>query len=193
MIAALFVDPAGIYASIPGVEIWDETRDARSYDGPWPVVAHPPCERWGRYWAGQPGSPRRKAKGDDGGCFAAALAAVRRWGGVLEHPQASGAFAAFGLTRPPENGGWVAADWPEHDGWSCYVEQGAYGHQALKRTWLYAHGVDLPSLRWGRPAGVFRSVENMPSAGYQRIATPLAFAEALLSISRSARSGVVAA
>ena len=51
-IAALYVDPKGCYSGLEGVEVWDETRDARGYDGPWPVVAHPPCERWGRYSGG---------------------------------------------------------------------------------------------------------------------------------------------
>ena len=35
-------------------------------------------------------------------------------------------------------------------GWTCCVEQGHYGHMARKPTWLYAHSVDLPELRWGR-------------------------------------------
>jgi hypothetical protein len=54
MIAALFVERNGIYFGIPGVDPWDERRDARTYAGPWPVVAHPPCARWGRYWHGGP-------------------------------------------------------------------------------------------------------------------------------------------
>lgn len=40
-IAALFVEPNGPYAGLPGVELWDLSRDARLYDGPYPVVAHP--------------------------------------------------------------------------------------------------------------------------------------------------------
>ena len=148
MIAALYVEPAGTYAAHPGVDPWDEARDARSYAGPHPVVAHPPCERWGRFWHGSPRKPHQFKLGDDGGCFAAALASVRQWGGVLEHPADSQAWAAFGLRRPQRGGaGWVQAD--DHGGWTCYVEQGHYGHVARKATWLYACKAARPDLRWG--------------------------------------------
>ena len=72
MIAALYVMADGVYSGRPDVDVWDEARDARKYSGPWPVVAHPPCERWGRYWFGGPSVKVRKVKGDDDGCFAAA-------------------------------------------------------------------------------------------------------------------------
>ena len=48
MIAALYVARAGTYFNLLDVDPWDEIRDARLYDGPHPVVAHPPCQRWGR-------------------------------------------------------------------------------------------------------------------------------------------------
>jgi hypothetical protein len=146
MIAALYVEKDGVY-SIPGIDLWDKDRDARRYPGPYRVIAHPPCERWGRFWGGSPGQKTRLVKGDDGGCFAAALGSVRRWGGVLEHPQDSAAWQAYGLMAPPRSGGWVAAD--NLGGWTCRVEQGHYGHRARKATWLYAFGIPLPSLRWG--------------------------------------------
>ena len=47
-VAALYVDPRGCYAGLPDVDVWDEQRDARTYAGPHPVVAHPPCSRWCR-------------------------------------------------------------------------------------------------------------------------------------------------
>lgn len=146
-IAALYVEKDGAYFGLPGVDPWDEARDARRYAGPWPVVAHPPCQRWGRYWHGAPNKPHQYKLGDDAGCFEAALAAVRQWGGVLEHPAHSKAWEAFGLVEPPKAGGWVSADF--EGGWTCHVEQGHYGHLSRKATWLYANGVDLPSLRWG--------------------------------------------
>jgi len=86
-------------------------------------------------------------KGDDGGCFESALLSLRRWGGVLEHPAYSDAFAHFGLPIPKDKGGWQRGIC---GGWSCHVEQWHYGHKAKKATWLYAYGVsELPSLRWG--------------------------------------------
>lgn len=153
MVAALYVHPGGVYFGLPDVDPWDVARDARLYTGPHPVVAHPPCERWGRYWSGgpradqsKPGAQPRKLLGDDGGCFAAAVRDVRKWGGVLEHPEASHAWAHHGLRAPPRVGGWVMAD--EH-GWACCVEQGNYGHPARKATWLYAVGFVPPDLAWG--------------------------------------------
>lgn len=145
-VAALFVDPRGVYAGLPGVDVWDEARDARLYEGPWPVVAHPPCARWSRL-AGFTEARFGLKRGDDGGCFESALASVRKWGGVLEHPAYSDAWAKFGLPRPAWRGGWESS--LMDDGWSCYVEQGRYGLPVKKATWLYAYGVELPELRWG--------------------------------------------
>src|SRR5262245_19878588 len=152
MIAALFVETNGCYFGLPNVDPWDKQRDARTYAGPYPVVAHPPCERWGRYWFGGPtivreGRPYLKL-GDDNGCFHAALSAVRCFGGVLEHPEGSHAWRHFELNEPPRCGGWVMADWS--GGWTCCIDQGHYGHRASKATWLYANCADLPSLQWGR-------------------------------------------
>lgn len=166
MIAALFVDPRGPYIGLQGIDPWTKDRDARLYSGPWPVVAHPPCERWGRYATGGPSAKIKRIKGDDGGCFAAALAAVRKWGGILEHPAHSAAWDAFGLFKPDESG-WKA---DILGGWTCQVWQGHYGHKAAKATWLYAFGVrDLPSLRWGPFVGMrldegFHSAEERARA-----------------------------
>ncbi len=148
MIAALYVETGGCYFGLDGVDAWDEARDARLYAGPWPVVAHPPCQRWGRFWHGSTRKPHQYQLGDDNGCFASALASVRRWGGVLEHPADSKAFAHFGLPIPKRGEGWTYHD--EHGGRSCYVEQGHYGHAARKATWLYAVGVEWPELTWAR-------------------------------------------
>ena len=100
MIAALYVRTGGSYYGMPwAVDPWDEARDARLYAGPWPVVAHPPCQRWGKFYAGQPlhikRTDERKKLGDDGGCFDAALRAIRTYGGVIEHPRDSHAWKHF--------------------------------------------------------------------------------------------------
>lgn len=205
-VAALYVETDGCYFGLPGVDPWDEARDARLYAGPHPAVAHPPCQRWGKLWAGQPlwikRTGERKIKGDDGGCFAAALASIRKWGGIIEHPWGSHAWPHFGLNVPPRSGGWIMADF--EGGWTCCVEQGQYGHYARKPTLLVAYGCDLPELRWGHsearldPAVVARMglkrAKRLGEVGARgggkdsapRIGTPAEFRDLLISIARTA-------
>lgn len=151
-VAALFVYSDGIYATIPDVDLWDEARDARLYAGDYPVVAHPPCQLWGKMakinfirWGGEHNRP-----GNDAGCFSSALASVRVYGGVLEHPAQSYAWAAHGLQKPIANGAWQKTGHNEH---VCEVWQSAYGHKARKRTWLFYCGSEPAQMRWDRPSG----------------------------------------
>lgn len=202
MIAALFVETDGVYFGLPGVDPWDEARDARRYTGPFPVVAHPPCKRWGRFFHGSTAKPHQFRVGEDQGCFAAALTSVRNYGGVLEHPADSKAFAWFGLPLPIRHKGWTARD--KFGGASCYVEQGHYGHISRKGTWLYACGTDLPELDWSKGEQRLHPVA-LERYGYEkarrigmvamvggkdketiRDRTPEAFRDVLLSIATSA-------
>lgn len=187
--AALFVQADGCYSDLPGVDAWPKERDARLYNGPWPVVAHPPCQRYGNLgvanyarWGGEHNRPA-----NDGGCFAAALAAVNCWGGVLEHPAFSSAWEIYNLARPPAHG-WGASG----AGWVCEVWQSAYGHAARKRTWLYWRGDgEPPELNWSRPGGTHQigfqdqrgKAANKPTLNPRAAnATPPAFRDELLRL-----------
>lgn len=211
-VAALYVETGGVYYGLEDVDPWDQQRDARLYDGPWPVVAHPPCARWSRL-AGFTEARFGYKRGDDGGCFEAALHAVRTFGGVLEHPAHTAAFAHYGLPKPSLRHGWSL---DLDGGASCYVEQGRYGLPVRKATWLYAYGVELPELRWGytpdgqgeEPNGEYGGLDNWrdrwqkPKEGAHpralsgawrvnrhkgmRSATPPDFRDTLLNIARSA-------
>ena len=193
IVAALFVQKGGCYFGVSGVDPWDKERDARRYMGNLPVVAHPPCQLWGAMaavnyarWGGEHNKP-----GNDGGCFAAALAAVNRWGGVLEHPAKSRAWAAHGLEKP-KGIGWTSSG----QGWVCEVWQSAYGHRANKATWLYYCGHTPPfDLRWERPVGTHQvgfhdkrgKDRNKPTLGRKEAnATPVAFRDELILLALNA-------
>ena len=176
-IAALFVERGGAYFNLPGVDPWDESRDARLYGGPYPVVAHPPCARWSRL--AKFCEVRHGLKvGHDEGCFATALGAVRRFGGVIEHPAFSKAWKHFDLPIPVT----------KHEG--C-------GHPVKKATWLYAYGVELPELRWGyTPDGKGTLAQNQDwrggmdkwrdATGYKVAnATPPEFRDVLIAMART--------
>jgi hypothetical protein len=144
-VAALYVENGGTYYGLDGVDPWDETRDARLYDGPYPVVAHPPCSRWSSLAYVNQAKHGYKV-GDDGGCFKAALRDVRLFGGVLEHPAYSLAWRHFGLPKPGRSG-WTRSMYDL--GWTTEVSQVAYGHRARKATWLYYIGdTPPPALDW---------------------------------------------
>ena len=195
MIAALFVEADGCYFGLPDVDPWDQVRDARKYTGPHPVVAHPPCQLWGSMafvnfarWGGDHNRP-----GNDHGCFTAAVAAAHRWGGVIEHPAKTRAFAAHGIPKP-QGLGWNKIN---EQAWVCEVWQSAYGHRANKATWLYYCGDLAPlDLDWSRPVGTHQigfhdqrgKARNKPTiSGRAASATPPAFRNVLLRLAECSR------
>ena len=194
MIAALYVESGGVYFGIPDVDPWPADRDARKYSGPHRVVAHPPCARWCRL-AGLVEARWGHKRGEDGGMFEAALNAVRTFGGVLEHPAYSDAWAKFGLPKPNRHGGWQRG---LCGGFSAHVQQCKYGHPAKKATWLYAFDCELPDLKWGfetdqRSTALVSWCGNHVSSGETRprvgkaaaARTPIEFRDVLLGMARS--------
>lgn len=188
-VAALFVRPESIYKELPGVDAWDKERDARTYAGPHPVVAHPPCGRWCKPLAKVNETRYGHRIGDDGGCFEAALRYVRRYGGVLEHPAHSYAWDYFGLLKPRRG------IWREYAGYFVTeVSQSAYGHKARKRTWLlYVGKTAPPDLDWSDPEGTFltswlqRTTRIAPRITKDEAdKTPPLFAELLIRLARAA-------
>ena len=199
MIAALFVETDGCYYGLADVDPWDKQRDARKYRGPYPVVAHPPCQLWTRFahvnfkrWGGEHNRP-----GNDEGCFASALSHVLNFGGVLEHPAFSDAWNKFALIRP-SGIGWSKV---RHDGsvWVCEVWQSAYGHLARKRTWLFYCGSRTPKeLLWDRPEATHQigfhdqrgKERNKPTiSGKRASATPILFRDDLIALARNCGFG----
>lgn len=187
-VAVLYVDARGPYPEL--VTHWyDEDRDAATYDGDLPVVAHPPCGPWGAL--------KHLNKKQNKDCGPHAVALVRRNGGVLEHPAGSGLFSHCGMPRPgglPDAWGGVTYE-------VCQVD---WGHVARKRTWIYVVGVPIEALpRAPAPRAPThwvsggRNPDRKGSGGLvppgvricsaqQRRRTPVDFARWLLAIARAA-------
>jgi hypothetical protein len=145
-IAALFCRADSIYRSLPGVDVWDQHRDARTWSGGAPIVAHPPCRAWGNlsYFANPAPGELELAPW--------AVDQARQWGGVVEHPLGSRLWKVCGI---PTHGHKRDA----HGGWLLRIKQSDWGHRAEKDTGLYIVGLDpaeLPPvpLVLGRPTHV---------------------------------------
>lgn len=191
MIAAIFVQTDGCYFSVDGIDPWDVERDARKYNGPHPVIAHPPCQLWGAManvnyarWGGEHNRP-----GNDGGCFESALSSVNNFGGVLEHPAKTRAWERYGLLKP------IKGQWSRSGkGWVCEVWQSAYGHRANKATWLYCVSFHKPrDLIWDRPTGSHQvghqdqrgKARNKPTLSKKEAnATPILFRNELIRLAQ---------
>lgn len=138
-VAVLFVAPRSYYRGLARAECYGVERDALTFPGHRPVVAHPPCAQWGRL---------RHFANEDADQKALALFAVeqvRRWGGVLEHPAGSLLWREMGLPSPIDAArGTISSAQPiEFDrwgGWSLNIQQLWWGHRAQKQTWLYIVG-----------------------------------------------------
>ena len=128
-VAVLFARADSVYKTLPGCDVYDIERDARTWPGGAPIVAHPPCRAWGRLRA------FAKPRHDEKDLARWAASQVRQWGGVLEHPESSTLWADQQLPRyQNERDG--------HGGWTLPIHQFWFGHRAQKRTWLYIVGVN---------------------------------------------------
>ena len=174
----LFTDPKSHYRSIPGVDCWDKSRDAKLYTGSHPIVAHPDCGPWSKL--------RHLSTKQDPECGPIAVSLVQQLGGVVEHPQYSRLWDHMGLPKPDQG-----VD--EYGGRTYFVTQVSYGHKCVKPTWIYCIGIDHDLVLCGVRTGgtpthcVCKGPRAMSLPVASKIAkrlTPPAFAEWLVSLAR---------
>lgn len=116
MISVLCAKKNSIYKTIPGVDVWDEDRDAYFFTGSNPVITHAPCAQWSRMKAFANDDPDQKELAYH------CLKYVLRNGGIFEHPGGSSFFKEAGVTN------------------NIYsVDQVWWGFPARKRTYLFFH------------------------------------------------------
>lgn len=198
VVAVLFARSDSIYKTMRGCDVYDIDRDARTYTGKLPVVAHPPCRAWGALRA------LAKPRPDEKELAIFAVATIRRVGGVLEHPAHSTLWKAAGLPYP-------GAGTDEWGGFTIPLQQNWFGHRAAKATWVYVCGATMDDLP--RPCYVLgeathviaqsrargpegkRLVKGMPGwrpevTRREREATPPAFAEWLKVLASRCRPPV---
>lgn len=127
-VAVLFAREDSVYKSIEGCDVYDIKRDARTFAGGKPVVAHPPCRAWAslRFHA--------KPRHDEKDLAHFAIKRIRENGGVLEHPQKSTLWPVAGLPEPGVK--------DSHGGFTLIVNQHWWGHRAQKATRLYIVGIE---------------------------------------------------
>lgn len=139
MISVLCAKKNSVYKNIPGIDVWDEARDAYFFTGSNPVITHAPCAQWSRMKGFANNNPDEKE------LAYFCLQKVIRNGGIFEHPGGSTFFKEAGVTK------------------NIYsVDQVWWGFPARKRTYLFFHGCkplpfpvmqNIPSVRVGSRKG----------------------------------------
>lgn len=121
-VAVLFTSRVTAYKELEGVDIYDAERDARTFSGGCPIVAHPPCRTWSAFCSHQAKAPEGERE-----LAPLAVGLLLACGGVLEHPAHSRLWKTLNLPMPGEsrNGLWCAA-----------VRQAWWGDTRTKSTWL---------------------------------------------------------
>jgi hypothetical protein len=176
-VSILFAAPDSVYKTIPGLDVWDEDRNALNWPGGNPGVFHPPCRLWSKwmhYFSTAPQSEKQLALWS--------IEMVRRYGGVLEHPACSRLWDQGGLPKPGTSDQW---------GLTIALYQQWFGHAAQKATWLYICGTDeLPAIPFslGQPKCHYSAVRKIKHPDMQRLShrerhgTPLEFAKWLVLV-----------
>ena len=132
MYTALFVRKDSSYKNRDTWDVYDEDRDALTYDSSSPVVCHPPCRTWGRL------SPlAHNARPNEASLALWSIEKIKENGGILEHPAGS---RLFGKHLPD------VGETDEHGGFTILVDQYDFGHVAHKKTKLYICGIDRSQL-----------------------------------------------
>lgn len=113
--AVLWVSIPTVYTKFRGLELYNIERNAHTYTGPGPIIAHPPCGPWGRL--------KGQCFWEDESHGIKAMQLVHHYGGVVEQPVGSTLFYRHGRIS----------------GSIIRVNQFDYGHRTIKPTMLYFH------------------------------------------------------
>lgn len=117
MITILCANKNSLYKTIPGLDVWDEERDAYYFTGSNPVITHAPCQQWSKLKA------LAHNNKDEKELAYFCLTKVKRNGGIFEHPDGSQFLKQMGITK------------------GIYrIDQNWWGFRAQKRTLLYMNG-----------------------------------------------------
>ena len=182
-VTVLYTMPRSVYLGREGVDCWDEVRDARKWPGRTPVVAHPPCALWSRL----KGLAKRPIGEKDLARHAVAM--IKLYGGVLEHPQHSSLWQDQDLPMPGR--GYSLS-------FTMAFPQRYFGHCCEKMTWLWVRGVPsqaLPEipLVLGYPRYIIacsqKHSRKMAASRRKRNATPPKLADWLVAVARLVYDG----
>lgn len=127
-IPVLFTQVNSNYNLFPGFDTYDINRDAFTYYGRIPLIAHPPCRLFSRLrkFSTAPAAEKK--------CAFFALSKVRQFGGILEHPRSSTLWKTgnFDLSGTVDSYG----------GFLRCVNLSWFGFPCEKKTMLYFVGID---------------------------------------------------
>lgn len=184
-VAVLFARSDSIYKSIPGCDVWDIERDALNWPGGVSARGASSLPELGTP------SPVRKAARGEKELALWAVNQVRKFGGVLEHPEGSTLWIAAALPAPGKQ--------DDFGGWTVPIHQHSFGHRAEKSTLLYIVGCNprnLPAmpLRMDEVTHCIRPTKSYPRkpsvTKAEREHTPPLLAEWLVSVARLCKAPV---
>ena len=131
-IPVLFTAHNSLYNDFDIFDCYDEKRNAFTYTDRVPLIAHPPCRLFSRLRKLSSADPIEKK------CAYFALARIRQFGGILEHPRSSTLWL---------NGNFkLDGSVDDYGGFLRSVNLSWFGFPAQKKTMLYFVGIRPGSL-----------------------------------------------